>query len=41
MIGQKLFALSPLKNKSIPVEIVSSHYVDPKVKELDHDINST
>ena len=30
MIGQKLFALSPLKNKSIPVEIVSSHYVDPK-----------
>ena len=29
MIGQKLFALSPLKNKSIPVEIVSSHYVDP------------
>jgi sarcosine oxidase subunit alpha len=22
--------LSPLKNKSIPVEIVSSHYVDPK-----------
>ena len=30
MIGQKLFALSPLRNKSIPVEIVSSHYVDPK-----------
>tara|TARA_Y100000590_G_scaffold87986_1_gene98777 strand:+ start:3857 stop:6853 length:2997 start_codon:yes stop_codon:yes gene_type:complete len=30
MVGQKLFALSPLKNKSIPVEIVSSHYVDPK-----------
>ena len=30
MIGQKLFALSPLKNKIIPVEIVSSHYVDPK-----------
>ena len=30
MIGKKLFALSPLKNKSIPVEIVSSHYVDPK-----------
>ena len=30
MIGQKLFALSPLKKKSIPVEIVSSHYVDPK-----------
>ena len=30
MIGQKLYALSPLKNKTIPVEIVSSHYVDPK-----------
>ena len=30
MIGQKLFAMSPLKNKVIPVEIVSSHYVDPK-----------
>jgi len=29
-IGAKLYALSPLKNKSIPVEIVSSHYVDPK-----------
>jgi len=29
-IGEKLYALSPLKNKSIPVEIVSSHYVDPK-----------
>jgi sarcosine oxidase subunit alpha len=22
--------MSPLKNKIIPVEIVSSHYVDPK-----------
>ena len=30
MIGKKLFAMSPLKNKTIPVEIVSSHYVDPK-----------
>tara|TARA_B100000767_G_scaffold147760_1_gene139196 strand:- start:2373 stop:3197 length:825 start_codon:yes stop_codon:yes gene_type:complete len=30
MIGQKLFAMSPLKNKTIAVEIVSSHYVDPK-----------
>ena len=30
MIGKKLFALSPVKNKSIAVEIVSSHYVDPK-----------
>ena len=29
-IGEKLYALSPLKNKSIPVKIVSSHYVDPK-----------
>ena len=29
-IGEKLYALSSLKNKSIPVEIVSSHYVDPK-----------
>ncbi len=29
-IGQKLYAVSPLKNKNIPVEIVSSHYVDPK-----------
>jgi len=29
-IGEKLFALAPLKNKSIPVKIVSSHYVDPK-----------
>ena len=30
MIGKKLFVMSPLKNKIIPVEIVSSHYVDPK-----------
>ena len=30
MIGSKLYAMSPLKNKTIPVEIVSSHYVDPK-----------
>ncbi len=29
-IGEKLYALSPLKDKSIEVEIVSSHYVDPK-----------
>jgi len=29
-IGQRFYALSPLKNKSIQVEIVSSHYVDPK-----------
>ena len=30
MIGGKLYAFSPLQNKTIPVEIVSSHYVDPK-----------
>ncbi len=30
MIGSKLYAMSPLKNKTIAVEIVSSHYVDPK-----------
>jgi len=29
-IGEKLFALSPLKNKNIEVEIVSSHHVDSK-----------
>jgi len=29
-IGEKLFALSPLKSKNIEVEIVSSHYVDSK-----------
>ena len=29
-IGEKLYALSPLKGKNIQVEIVSSHYVDPK-----------
>ena len=29
-IGEKLYAVSPLKDKSIEVEIVSSHYVDPK-----------
>ena len=29
-IGEKLYALSPLKKKIIPVKIVSSHYVDPK-----------
>ena len=29
-IGEKLYALSPLKDKNIEVEIVSSHYVDPK-----------
>ena len=34
MIGQKIFAMSPLKNKTIPVEIVSSHYVDPEGKRV-------
>jgi len=29
-IGEKLYAVSPLKNKNIEVEIISSHYVDPK-----------
>ena len=29
-IGENLYAVSPLKNKNIAVEIVSSHYVDPK-----------
>ncbi len=29
-VGEKLYVLSPLKNKSIQVEIVSSHYVDSK-----------
>ena len=33
-IGEKLFAVSPLKNKNIPVEIVSSHYVDPKGEKV-------
>lgn len=33
-IGQKLFAVSPLKSKNIPVEIVSSHYVDPKGEKV-------
>ena len=34
MIGEKLYAMSPLKNKTIPVEIVSSHYVDPEGKRV-------
>ena len=33
MIGQKLFVMSPLKNKVIPVEIVSSLMLIQKVKE--------
>jgi len=27
--GEKLFAVAPLKNTNIPVEIVTQHYVDP------------
>ena len=30
MIGKKLYALSPLKDIVIEVEVVSSHYVDPE-----------
>ncbi len=30
MIGKNLYAVSPLKNTNIEVEVVSSHYVDPK-----------
>ncbi len=30
MIGKKFYAVSPLKNISIEIEIISSHYVDPK-----------
>ena len=29
-IGERLYAISPLKNISIPVEVVSQHYVDPE-----------
>jgi len=32
--GEKLFAVSPLKNIVIPVEIVSQHYVDPEGKRV-------
>jgi len=34
MVGKKLFAVSPLKNTSIEVEIISSHYVDPEGKRV-------
>ena len=34
MIGKKLFAVSPLKNKSIEVEVISSHYVDNEGKRV-------
>ena len=34
MIGKKFFAVSPLKNKTIEVEVISSHYVDPEGKRV-------
>ena len=34
MIGKKLFAVSPLKNNSIEVEVISSHYVDHEGKRV-------
>ena len=34
MIGKKLFAVSPLKNTSIEVEVISSHYVDHEGKRV-------
>ena len=34
MIGKKLFAVSPLKNISIEVEVISSHYVDHEGKRV-------
>ena len=34
MIGKKLFAVSPLKNKSIEVEVISSHHVDHEGKRV-------
>ena len=33
-IGEKLYAVSPLKNISIQVEVVSQHYVDPHGKRV-------
>ena len=33
-IGEKLYAVSPLKNTSIQVEVVSQHYVDPDGKRV-------
>ncbi len=34
MIGKKLYAISPLKNTVIEVEIISSHYVDHEGKRV-------
>ena len=33
-IGEKLYAVSPLKNISVQVEVVSQHYVDPNGKRV-------
>ena len=34
MMGKKMFAVSPLKNISIEVEVISSHYVDHEGKRV-------
>ena len=34
MIGKKLFAVSPLKDTTIEVEVISSHYVDHEGKRV-------
>ena len=34
MIGKRLFAVSPLKNTAIEVEVISSHYVDQEGKRV-------
>ena len=34
MIGKRLFAVSPLKNTAIEVEVISSHYVDHEGKRV-------
>jgi len=33
-LGKKLYAVSPLKNISVAVEVVSQHYVDPEGKRV-------
>ena len=34
MIGKKLFAVSPLRDSAIEVEVISSHYVDHEGKRV-------
>ena len=34
MIGKKLFAVSPLKDFAVEVEVISSHYVDQEGKRV-------